>query len=188
MVLMKAMRKHKARIEARKSGMQTSASGFLRNTLIPSGKLILKSETAALNVGFQQSQDDAATNLLKTMNNMPQIKETDNEDQDFDLLRKQKNSTKHQVFDTEDGLLHNSPSVDQVREDCVPGNKQGGEVFSIKKEERKEGSNMDLNFADARAVGILNNVAKAENNATARPKKKKRNIVSTASNPQHSLS
>lgn len=92
---------------------------------------------------------------------------------------------------TEDGILRSSPSVDQVKrsdnqlvnmEDCVPGNKQGEEVFQVKSSAvAEEGKVVD--FTDARAVG--NNVA---NTSTSRPKKKKRNIVSSASNPQQSLS
>lgn len=64
---------------------------------------------------------------------MLQIKENANEDQQDDHKRQDRNSTK---IVTDDGNLR-SPSDDQIRsesqpqldgtEDCVPGNKQGGE-------------------------------------------------------------
>ena len=77
--------------------------------------------------------------MMKTTN-MHQIRETENEDLDYENQRRMKKNTsggiaKKQLI-AEDGVLRNSPSVDQVKrsenianvEDCVPGNKQGEEV------------------------------------------------------------
>ena len=77
--------------------------------------------------------------MMKT-NNMHQIRETDQEDLDYENQRRIKKNTSSGVANkqliAEDGVLRNSPSVDQVKrsgnvdhvEDCVPGNKQGDEV------------------------------------------------------------
>lgn len=79
MVLMKAMKKHRAKIIAKKR-------------LDPILKLKQRGENAvnsknSVNIGFQQNKDDENATMMKTTNNMHQIRETENEDQDYDQSR-----------------------------------------------------------------------------------------------------
>jgi hypothetical protein len=112
----------------------------------------------SVNIGFQQDQNDTAKSTMMKTNNMHQIRETENEHEDYDATRnnlKMKKVTSgdritNKQLVTDDGILRSSPSVD-----CIPGNKQGEEVFQVKSsavagEERKDSSMVD--FTDARAV------------------------------------